>query len=189
MARRSMAALGTDDSRSLRCTTALPASSGDADTSASERDQAACMPCVAQLNSPADRLVALLTLIASETEPIVTLTHLLPRPHRADRSLFRTRPGRRALRSEICRDHRGPPPRNQPRCLVQRFLQPASWSRPSWAGAPWDSSPTLLARKRSPAQFEYLLTSSPNCPAEFSAVLKPARAPLGSSSTELLSGR
>lgn len=35
------------------------------------------MPCVAQLDSPADRLAALLTLIASETEPIVTLTHLL----------------------------------------------------------------------------------------------------------------
>lgn len=35
------------------------------------------MPCVAQLISPADRLAALLTLIASETEPIVTLTHLL----------------------------------------------------------------------------------------------------------------
>ncbi len=35
------------------------------------------MPCVAQLNSPADRLAALLTHIAVETEPIVTLTHLL----------------------------------------------------------------------------------------------------------------
>lgn len=35
------------------------------------------MPCVAQLNSPADRLAALLTLIATETEPVVTLTHLL----------------------------------------------------------------------------------------------------------------
>ena len=35
------------------------------------------MPCVAQLNSPADRLAALLTVVAAETEPIVTLTHLL----------------------------------------------------------------------------------------------------------------
>ena len=35
------------------------------------------MPCVAQLNSPADRLAALLTVMAAETEPIVTLTHLL----------------------------------------------------------------------------------------------------------------
>ena len=35
------------------------------------------MPCVAQLNSPADRLAALLAVIAAETEPIVTLTHLL----------------------------------------------------------------------------------------------------------------
>ncbi len=30
-----------------------------------------------QLNSPADRLAALLAVIAAETEPIVTLTHLL----------------------------------------------------------------------------------------------------------------
>ncbi len=35
------------------------------------------MPCVARLNSPADRLAALTAFIASETEPIVTLTHLL----------------------------------------------------------------------------------------------------------------
>lgn len=40
------------------------------------RDQAGCTPCVAQLNSPAERLSALLTVIALETEPIVTLTHL-----------------------------------------------------------------------------------------------------------------
>ena len=40
-------------------------------------DQGACRPCVAQLNSPADRLVALLAVIAIETEPLVTLTHLL----------------------------------------------------------------------------------------------------------------
>ena len=41
------------------------------------RDQMGCTPCVAQLNTPADRLAALLTVIAAETEPIVTLTHLL----------------------------------------------------------------------------------------------------------------
>ena len=40
-------------------------------------NQVSCTPCVAQLNSPADRLAALLTHIAVETEPVVTLTHLL----------------------------------------------------------------------------------------------------------------
>ena len=35
------------------------------------------MPCVAQLNSPADRLAALLAAIATQTEPVVTLTYLL----------------------------------------------------------------------------------------------------------------
>ena len=38
--------------------------------------RAAC-PCVAQLNSPADRLAALLAVIATQTEPVVTLTYLL----------------------------------------------------------------------------------------------------------------
>ncbi len=35
------------------------------------------MPCVAQLSSPADRFAALLTVVAAEAEPLVTLTHLL----------------------------------------------------------------------------------------------------------------
>lgn len=61
----------------MHCATAVPASSGDTDTTASHHDQPASMPCVEQLTSPADRLAALLTLIGSETEPIVTLTHLL----------------------------------------------------------------------------------------------------------------
>ena len=40
------------------------------------RDGVVCR-CVAPLNSPADRLAALLTVIGAETEPVVTLTHLL----------------------------------------------------------------------------------------------------------------
>jgi len=35
------------------------------------------MPCVAKLTSPADRLAALIAVIAAEAEPVVTLTHLL----------------------------------------------------------------------------------------------------------------
>ena len=35
------------------------------------------MPCVAHLNVPADRLAALRTVVAAESEPIVTLTHRL----------------------------------------------------------------------------------------------------------------
>jgi 8-oxo-dGTP pyrophosphatase MutT (NUDIX family) len=60
---------------------AADSSSNDGDMSAATdgqpRDQGACRPCVAQLNSPADRLAALLAVIAVETEPLVTLTHLL----------------------------------------------------------------------------------------------------------------
>lgn len=37
----------------------------------------ACAPCVAQLAAPADRMAAMLTALAHETEPVVTLTHLL----------------------------------------------------------------------------------------------------------------
>lgn len=72
---------GPDKSRSLSCAAASFASPDDADiavvSAAPQRDQVACKPCVAQLNSPADRLAALLTVIAAEKEPIVTLTHLL----------------------------------------------------------------------------------------------------------------
>lgn len=37
----------------------------------------ACAPCVAQLAVPADRLTTVLAAVALETEPVVTLTHLL----------------------------------------------------------------------------------------------------------------
>ena len=37
----------------------------------------ACAPCVAQLAVPADRMAAMLAAVAYETEPVVTLTHLL----------------------------------------------------------------------------------------------------------------
>ena len=37
----------------------------------------ACAPCVARLAVPADRMAALLAALTHETEPIVTLTHLL----------------------------------------------------------------------------------------------------------------
>jgi 8-oxo-dGTP pyrophosphatase MutT (NUDIX family) len=37
----------------------------------------ACAPCVAQLAVPADRMAAMLAAVAHETEPVVTLTHLL----------------------------------------------------------------------------------------------------------------
>ena len=36
-----------------------------------------CAPCVAQLAVPADRMAAMLAAVAHETEPVVTLTHLL----------------------------------------------------------------------------------------------------------------
>lgn len=38
---------------------------------------AACSPCVARLHSPAERLEALRTRILEETDPLVTVTHLL----------------------------------------------------------------------------------------------------------------
>ncbi len=41
------------------------------------RDPRPCAPCVAQLTTRADRLTALRAAIAIETEPVVTLTHLL----------------------------------------------------------------------------------------------------------------
>lgn len=59
------------------------ASCGDVDVDVSvaakvrRHDSVPCMPCVAPLNSPADRLTALLGVIAAETEPVVTLTQLL----------------------------------------------------------------------------------------------------------------
>ena len=37
----------------------------------------ACAPCVAQLAVPADRMAAMLAALTHETEPVVTLTHLL----------------------------------------------------------------------------------------------------------------
>ena len=40
-------------------------------------DPAGCKPCIAQLNSPADRLAALIAVLAVESEPVVTVTHLL----------------------------------------------------------------------------------------------------------------
>ena len=41
------------------------------------RTPSVCGPCVAQLTSPVERLTALCARIATETEPVVTVTHLL----------------------------------------------------------------------------------------------------------------
>jgi hypothetical protein len=43
----------------------------------SERPTSPCLPCVAQLTSPAERLAALRRAVAEEREPVVTLTQLL----------------------------------------------------------------------------------------------------------------
>ena len=40
-------------------------------------DDAPCRPCVAQLSAPTDRVAAMREAIAYESEPVVTLTHLL----------------------------------------------------------------------------------------------------------------